>query len=359
MDEAVLQSIGTLFSQLSQDLHLLDFKGQSLVPSGPTAYYLPLDMAPGETRVHGRYLVRRLQHQDELYLLTTETTQARDLLHLAAFGLESQLNAKSPAEDLQAAWRRLLQEELTAPELEDILSRHAIDPALPRQVMVLKLQPAKDSDAFGLLQGLVPMSPQDVLLSLDRTQVALVKSLEDHLSQSELVEFARALQETTREETALDLSCGIGETATGVDKLERSFTQALRALALGAMFTTQESVCVFSQMLLPRLLMELQPDTAQYYYSLLFNKRSAHLYTPEMLETIDMFLQKDLNLSDTARQLYIHRNTLVYRLDKVQRAAGLDLRRFEDAFIFKLFYELRKCKKANKGDPSDPRKATI
>ena len=125
------------------------------------------------------------------------------------------------------------------------------------------------------------------------------------------------------------------------------------------MFTPQESVCVFGQMLLPRLLSELPPDTAQYYHSLLFNKRSAHLYTPEMLDTIDMFLQKDLNLSDTSRQLYIHRNTLVYRLDKVQRSVGLDLRRFEDAFIFRLFHELRKCKKVNKTEPGETRKASI
>ncbi len=356
MDETMFQGIEPLFAKLSQELYLLDAKGHSLVPSGPTAYYLPPEMTQGETREHGRYLVLRLQYRDELYLLTAHTPQARDILHLAAFGLESLLSAKSPAEELQASWRRLLTEELAPAELDDILSRHGIDPVLPRQVMVLRLQPTKDSDAFSLLQSLVPMSPKDVLIPLDRAQAALVKSPDDHLSQGEIVEFARALQETTREETALVLSCGIGETASGADKLERSCAQALRALALGALFTPQENVCVFSQMLLPRLLTELLPDTAQYYHSLLFNKRSTHLYTPEMLDTIDMFLQKDLNLSDTARQLYIHRNTLVYRLDKVQRAAGLDLRRFEDAFIFKLFYELRKCKKPGKSDPSDQRK---
>ena len=92
-----------------------------------------------------------------------------------------------PMKDLQAAWRRLLQEELQPQELEDILSRHAIDPALPRQVMVLKLQGAGQPDAFALLQGLVPVSPQDVMLPLDRTQVALVKSMADRLSQSELI----------------------------------------------------------------------------------------------------------------------------------------------------------------------------
>jgi len=359
VNETVLQSIETLFSQLGQELRLLDFRGQSLVPPGPTAYYLPPDMTLGETREHGRYLVRRLRHPDALYLLAADTPPAQDLLHLAAFGLENLLSAGSPAEDLQAAWRKLLQEELQDHAFEDILGRHAIDPALPRQVMALKLQAAGQQDAFGLLQNLVPLSPQDVLIPLDRTHAALVKSLEDHLSQNELIEFARALQETTREETALDLYCGLGEAAPHAGRLHRSCDQALRALTLGEMFLPQESVCVFSQMLLPRLLSELPQETAQLYHSLLFNKRSAHLYSPEILQTIDMFLQKDLNLSDTARQLYIHRNTLVYRLDKVQRAAGLDLRRFEDAFIFRLFYELRKCRKIDKTDQVETRKASI
>ena len=87
----------------------------------------------------------------------------------------------------------------------------------------------------------------------------------------------------------------------------------------------------------------IPPETAAHYHRLLFNADTAPLFTDEMLDTINMFLDKDLNLSDTARQLYIHRNTLVYRLDKVQRTIGLDLRHFDDAMTFKMLYHMKKC----------------
>ena len=96
-------------------------------------------------------------------------------------------------------------------------------------------------------------------------------------------------------------------------------------------------------MLFERFLADLEPEKAEHYYSLLFNPSTVRLFSEEMLETIDMFFRKDLNLSDTSRQLYIHRNTLVYRLDKVQRQVGLDLRKFEDAMTFKMLLEMRKC----------------
>ena len=105
-------------------------------------------------------------------------------------------------------------------------------------------------------------------------------------------------------------------------------------------------------MLLPRFLSELSPETAEHYHKLLFNESTSRLFNDEMLKTIQVFFQKDLNLSDTARQLYIHRNTLVYRLDKVLRETGLDLRRFDDAVTFRMLMEMDKCK--DQTAPAEP-----
>jgi len=99
---------------------------------------------------------------------------------------------------------------------------------------------------------------------------------------------------------------------------------------------------VFHFMMLERFLAEIPGEVSKHYHTLLFNRKTARLFNDEMLHTIEMFFKKDLNLSDTARQLYIHRNTLVYRLDKVQRQIGLDLRKFEDAVTFKIFLALHK-----------------
>ena len=130
--------------------------------------------------------------------------------------------------------------------------------------------------------------------------------------------------------------------------LKNSYEEAPRAIEVGHLFHPENSVFVFSTLVLERFLMELPADISAYYHGLLFNRKTSRLFNEEMLYTIDMFFRKDLNLSDAARQLYIHRNTLVYRLDKIQRQTGLDLRRFDDAVTFKILMELKKCSNGRK-----------
>ena len=105
--------------------------------------------------------------------------------------------------------------------------------------------------------------------------------------------------------------------------------------------------------------MQTPHETAERFYPLLFNPETARLLNEDMLKTITMFLEKNLNLSDASRELYIHRNTLVYRLDKVQKQLGLDLRNFHDAMTFKLLYDLKKRATALPGTgPETPGKGT-
>lgn len=151
-----------------------------------------------------------------------------------------------------------------------------------------------------------------------------------------------ALQETLMGETAHQMTIGIGRNRHTMDELRESYIEARRAIEVGRTFKPEESIFVYSRLILERFLMELPQDISAYYHSLLFNRKNQRLFNEEMLYTIDMFFKKDLNLSDTARQLYIHRNTLVYRLDKVQKQIGLDLRSFEDAVTFKILMELKK-----------------
>ena len=143
-------------------------------------------------------------------------------------------------------------------------------------------------------------------------------------------------------ETAHQMTVGIGKMRRTIDELRDSYNEARRAIEVGRIFKPEESIYIYSRLILERFLMELPQDISAYYHGLLFNRENQRLFNEEMLYTIEMFFKKDLNLSDTARQLYIHRNTLVYRLDKVQRQTGLDLRSFDDAITFKILMELKK-----------------
>ena len=145
------------------------------------------------------------------------------------------------------------------------------------------------------------------------------------------------------EEAVQTVVVGIGEEKHALSQLWESYAEARRAMEVGHIFNVASSIHVFRRLMLERFLMEVPHDESMYYHNLLFNRRNAKLFNEEMLQTIEMFFRKDLNLSDTARQLFIHRNTLVYRLDKVLRQTGLDLRHFDDAVTFKILYELKKC----------------
>ena len=178
---------------------------------------------------------------------------------------------------------------------------------------------------------------------MNRHVVALIKDMNGIDGPEELYQFAQAVQETLMEEAVQTTEIGIGESKATFSLLGESYQEARRAMEVGHIFSPEESIHVFRNLLLERFLMNVPREESMHYHALLFNRKTAKLFNEEMLQTIEMFFRKDLNLSDTARQLYIHRNTLVYRLDKVQRLTGLDLRRFDNAVTFKILYELKKC----------------
>ena len=114
------------------------------------------------------------------------------------------------------------------------------------------------------------------------------------------------------------------------------------ATNIGRVYNSSGTIFFYNRLLLERFLYDLPADASARYSSQIFNRQTAKLFNDEMLHTIETFFENSLNLSETARKLYIHRNTLVYRLEKVQRAIGLDLRSFDDAVTFKMMMLLGK-----------------
>ncbi|MBQ8201674.1 MAG: helix-turn-helix domain-containing protein [Clostridia bacterium] len=268
---------------------------------------------------------------------------AKDVLLLAC-ELVSTLGAAadSHTENSFDVYRRALRGELAGSELEALSHEHQLPDDLKRCVMVFHIVQTDNERAYDLLRDITPMQDKDVLIDMDRHSVVLIKDMTEEDSVEELTQFAQALQETLMGETAHQMTIGIGRSRHTMDELRESYMEARRAIEVGRIFKPEESIYVYSRLILERFLTELPQDISAYYHSLLFNRKNQRLFNEEMLYTIDMFFKKDLNLSDTARQLYIHRNTLVYRLDKVQKQTGLDLRSFEDAVTFKILMELKK-----------------
>lgn len=268
---------------------------------------------------------------------------AENVLKLACELVGTLSNASDTyAENSYDVYRRTLRGELIGSELEALSHEHQLPTDLERCVLVFHIVQTDQERAYDLLKDITPLQEKDVLIDMDRHTVVMLKDVSEESELEELVQFAQALQETLMGETAHQMTIGIGRSRHTIEELRESYMEARRAIEVGRIFKPEENIYMYSRLILERFLMELPQDISAYYHGLLFNRKNQRLFNEEMLYTIDMFFKKDLNLSDTARQLYIHRNTLVYRLDKVQKQIGLDLRSFEDAVTFKILMELKK-----------------
>jgi len=192
------------------------------------------------------------------------------------------------------------------------------------------------------MRDLIIVEEDDILVDMDRHSMVLLKSMANIEDADDLLQLAEAMEQTIMSETGEQPMISIGEVKPTMLEIGASYRAAWRALEIGRIFHPKRTVFSFSRLVLERFLSEINRELGMRYHHMLFNRKTQRLFNDEMLHTIDMFFAKDLNLSDTARQLYIHRNTLVYRLDKIQRQTGLDLRRFEDAITFRMLLLLGK-----------------
>ena len=129
---------------------------------------------------------------------------------------------------------------------------------------------------------------------------------------------------------------GIGTVVDSIKDLARSFKEAQIALEVGKVFDTEKTIVSYNNLGIARLIYQLPMPLCQMFIKEIFDGKSPDEFDEETLSTINKFFENSLNVSETSRQLYIHRNTLVYRLDKLQKSTGLDLRIFDDAITFKI-----------------------
>ena len=345
IEKRTLQRIEKIFDMITVPLCLLDAQGRCLIPEDGAPFLLPAAALPHglNHRVGDNYL-HALDTNPVLYLAAPVSAPGvEDILCMADAMLVSQLKNTLTASGQTEVYRRILRQEIAGTDLVSRAAEHQIPQDMNRCIMLFQLDQAEKASAYAVMGELVPIGESDVLVEMNRHTVALIKDMDGIDGDEDLTQFAEAVQETLMEEGVQHVLVGIGEGKHTLAQLGESYAEARRAIEVGMIFNPAQSIHVFRRMMLERFLMNISREEGLHYHNLLFNRKNAKLFNEEMLQTIDMFFRKDLNLSDTARQLFIHRNTLVYRLDKVQRQTGLDLRHFDDAVTFKILHVLKKC----------------
>ena len=212
----------------------------------------------------------------------------------------------------------------------------------PRAVFLVRQATHSDVATVDVLSGMFPDKLQDFVLSINETDVAVVKQLSAMPGEGELEKMAAAMEDTLRSELYVKPVIGIGTVAEHLRSLADSYKEAQTAIDVGKVFETEKSIINYENLGIGRLIYQLPTTLCEIFLSEVFKKSAIDSLDQETLFTINKFFENNLNVSETSRKLFVHRNTLVYRLEKIKKLTGLDLRQFDHAIVFKVALMVRK-----------------
>ena len=221
-----------------------------------------------------------------------------------------------------------------------LLRRFHIGEHEQRCAVLLRFSQFTDRD---LLSEMIPIEEKDRMIIMENGDAVFLLHM-SHRTQDEVAEFAAAAAETVESEAGVTCFAGVGRPADSLENVSSSYLDAKTALFTGMRHRIPGRVYVYSRLALERIADSIPAEKAEKLKQEMISGQSEKILTAENLETVRAFFRNDLNLSTTARQLFIHRNTLIYRMDKIRKATGLDLRKFEDAVVFRMLMSISEKK---------------
>lgn len=203
---------------------------------------------------------------------------------------------------------------------------------------VFVVEPKQESDNLVLetLRGLFATGSGDFVTAVDEHQIILVKALEPTDGYQEVTQVAKMIVDTLNMEAMVSVRVAYGNIVEELKDVSKSFKEATMALDVGKVFYIERNILAYNELGIGRLIHQLPFSLCDMFLKEVFDGDIQGLFDDEELTTVFSFFENNLNISETARQLYVHRNTLVYRLEKIQKKTGLDVRKFDDALTFKI-----------------------
>ncbi len=216
-----------------------------------------------------------------------------------------------------------------------------------RVAFLVRIMSTNDISAFDVIQNLFPDKQKDFVFTISESDLVLIKEIKPGIESKDLEKLARSIVDTLGSEFYTRVVVGIGSAVVGIKELARSFKEAQVALEVGKVFDTEKSIVPYETLGIARLIYQLPTTLCEAFLHEVFKKGSIDNLDHETLFTIQKFFENNLNVSETSRKLFVHRNTLVYRIEKIKKLTGLDLREFDHAIVFKVALMVKKYLAAN------------
>ncbi|MBR2264740.1 MAG: helix-turn-helix domain-containing protein [Firmicutes bacterium] len=274
------------------------------------------------------------------YVISTQGSDEEDYKFgkVAAFQIQSLLVAYKERFDKDNFIKNLLLDNMLLVDIYTRAKKLRIENNVRRLVYLVETHADKDTHAslIDVMHNLFPTKSRDYITAVDENSIILVKEVQDNDTQEAYEKTARSIADTLGTEVLSKVRVSMGSVVSDLKDISKSYKEAKMALDVGKIFYSEKNVVSYSSLGIGRLIYQLPLSLCKMYIEEIFHNIKLSDFDEETLNTISKFFENSLNVSETSRQLYIHRNTLVYRLDKLQKNTGLDIRVFEDAITFKI-----------------------
>ncbi len=327
------------------DFCVLDTEGKALATTfEETRDYekavLSFVESPADSQViQGQQFFKIFDEQQLEYVLLAggENEEVYMVGKIAAFQVQSLLVAYKERFDKDNFIKNLLLDNLLLVDIYNRAKKLHIDTEIKRVIFIIETSHEKDSVALDNVRNLLGGKSKDFITAVDEKNIIVVKELSEKDGSKELEKMAKDMLETLRMECGEEhIHIAYGTVVNDIKEVSKSYKEAKLALDVGKIFFDEKDIVAYSTLGIGRLIYQLPIPLCKMFIKEIFEGKSPDDFDEETLTTINKFFENSLNVSETSRQLYIHRNTLVYRLDKLQKSTGLDLRVFEDAITFKI-----------------------
>ncbi len=295
--------------------------------------------SPADSQVIGNdHLLKIVDEGELIYILVARGNNDEVYLvgKIAVSQIQQLLVAYKERFDRNNFFQNLLMDNLLLVDVYNRAKKLHIETAMPRVVYIIEMKEDKENTAAEFLKGMFSSQMGDFITAIDESSVILIKALEPTDKAAQLEQTAQTIVDMMSTELMMNVRVAYGTVVQELKDVSKSYKEAMMALDVGKIFYVEKKVNSYGSLGIGRLIYQLPANLCRIFIDEIFGESDPGEFDEEIVSTVNKFFENNLNVSETSRQLFVHRNTLVYRIEKLEKSTGLDVRTFDDALTFKI-----------------------
>lgn len=343
-NQVIQSSIDELKNITKVDLCVMDLEGLVVASTFETSeisseLIMNFIQSPADSQIVGGYhMLKILEDGDVVYVLVARGTGADAYMigKVAVSEIQNLVIAYKEHFDKNNFFQNLLLDNLLLVDIYNRAKKLRIETEHPRVVFLVEAQNDKDNIAMELLKNLFEEQGDCYLTAVEQKNIIMIKGVSSVNAYEEVEQTAQVIVDMLNSEAMLVAKVAYGTIVGELKEVSKSYKEAKMALDVGKIFYSEKAITAYNTLGIGRLIYQLPINLCRIFIKEIFGDSIPEELDDELLTTVQKFFDNNLNVSETSRQLFVHRNTLVYRLEKLHQSTGLDIRTFDDALTFKI-----------------------